>query len=65
VFIFLFFCMALTAISEFGPSQWVSIVLGGSGANPMLLLALTFGVSAVGRYFAGPVVGRLGQQVFY
>ena len=61
VFIFLFFCMALTAISEFGPSQWVSIVLGGSGSNPMLLLALTFGVSAVGRYFAGPVVGRLGQ----
>jgi MFS family permease len=61
VFIFLFCCMALTAISEFGPSQWVSIVLGASGANPMLLLALTFGVSAVGRYFAGPVVGRLGQ----
>jgi MFS family permease len=61
VYIFLFFCMALTAISEFGPSQWVKIVLGASGANPMLLLALTFGISATGRYFAGPVVGRLGQ----
>ncbi len=61
VYIFLFFCMALTAISEFGPSQWVSIVLGASGADAMLILALTFGISAVGRYFAGPVVGALGQ----
>jgi MFS family permease len=61
VFIFLFFTMALTAISEFGPSQWVSIILGASGANPMLILALTFGVAAVGRWFAGPVVTRLGQ----
>ncbi len=61
VYIFLFVCMALTAISEFGPSQWVSIVLGASGADAMLILALTFGVSAVGRWFAGPVVAKLGQ----
>lgn len=61
VYIFLFCCMALTAISEFGPSQWVSIVLGASGADAMLILALTFGVSATGRFFAGPVVGTLGQ----
>src|SRR5919202_1091806 len=61
VYIFLFCCMALTAITEFGPSQWVSIVLGASGANAMLILALTNGISAVGRFFAGPVVGRLGQ----
>jgi MFS family permease len=61
VYIFLFCCMALTAISEFGPSQWVSIILGASGADAMLILALTFGVSATGRFFAGPVVGALGQ----
>lgn len=61
VFIFLFCTMALTAISEFGPSQWVSIILGASGADPMLILALTFGVAAIGRWFAGPVVARLGQ----
>ena len=61
VFIFLFIAMALTAISEFGPSQWVSIILVASGAEPLLILALTFGVSAIGRYFAGPVVGKLGQ----
>jgi MFS family permease len=61
VFIFLFLAMSLTAISEFGPNQWVSIILVASGAEPLLILALTFGVSAIGRWFSGPVVGALGQ----
>lgn len=61
IFIFLFVCMALTAISEFGPNQWVVFILGSSGADPMLILALTFGVMAFGRFFAGPVIERLGQ----
>jgi MFS family permease len=61
VWIFLFFCMALTAITEFGPGQWVRVVLSNSGAEPMIILALTAGLMAVGRFFAGPVVGRLGQ----
>ncbi len=61
VFIFLFICMALTAISEFGPQQWVGLIMGSSGASPMLILALTTGVMAVARFFAGPVVGKLGQ----
>src|SRR5690606_29387874 len=60
-FLFLFFCMALTAISEFGPQQWVSIVMSHSGADSMLILALTTGLMAVGRFFAGPVVRTLGQ----
>lgn len=61
VYIFLFFCMALTAISEFGPGQWVSVVLSSSGAEPMIILALTSGLMAFGRFFAGPVVHLLGQ----
>ena len=61
VFIFLFIAMSLTAISEFGPQQWVNIVMSASGANGMLILALTTGLMAVGRFFAGPVVGKLGQ----
>jgi len=61
LYIFLLVCMAFTAISEFGPNQWVSIILGYSGAHPMLILALTFGVAAAGRFFAGPVVAKLGQ----
>lgn len=61
VFIFLFVCMAFTAITEFGPQQWVGLIMGSSGASPMLILALTTGVMAVGRFFAGPVVKALGQ----
>lgn len=61
VYIFLFCCMALTAITEFGPGQWVSVVLKSSGAEPMIILALTAGLMATGRFFAGPVVGLLGQ----
>ena len=60
-FIFLFFAMSLTAISEFGPQQWVNIVMDASGASGMLILALTTGLMAVGRFFAGPVVAKLGQ----
>jgi len=61
VFLFLFIAMAFTAISEFGPQQWVGLIMGSSGASPMLILALTTGVMAVARFFAGPVVSTLGQ----
>jgi MFS family permease len=61
VYLFLLVSMALTAISEFGPGQWVRVVLGSSGAEPMIILALTSGLMAVGRFFSGPVVGKLGQ----
>ncbi|WP_343702122.1 MFS transporter [Chitinophaga sp.] len=60
-YIFLFICMALTAISEFGPQQWVGLVMSSSGASPMLILALVTGLMAVGRFFAGPVIQALGQ----
>ncbi len=60
-YIFLFVCMSLTAISEFGPQQWVGLIMGKSGASPMLILALVTGLMAVGRFFAGPVVHALGQ----
>lgn len=56
LFIFMFACMALTAISEFGPQQWVGLILSKSGAQPMLILALVTGLMAVARYFGGEVV---------
>ena len=61
VFIFLFVAMMLTAATEFGVNQWVGIILASSGASPMLILALTSGMMAVGRFNAGPVVHALGQ----
>ena len=62
LFLFMFFAMALTAISEFGPQQWVGLILSKSGAQPMLILALTAGLMAVARYFGGNMVGKLDQS---
>lgn len=61
LFIFIFCCMALTAISEFGPQQWTGLIMSKSGASPMLILALVTGTMAVCRYFAGSIIGTLGQ----
>ena len=59
LYLFMAACMALTAISEFGPQQWVGPILAKAGASPMLILALVTGLMAVGRYFAGPIVEKL------
>ncbi|HET8736286.1 MAG TPA: MFS transporter, partial [Pricia sp.] len=61
LFIFMACCMALTAISEFGPQQWVGLILAESGAEPMLVLALVTGLMAVARYFGGEVVAKFDQ----
>lgn len=61
LFIFICACMTLTAISEFGPTQWAQLVLAKSGAEPMVILALITGLMAVGRYFGGDFVHRFDQ----
>ncbi|NQV73825.1 MFS transporter [bacterium] len=61
LFLFIFACMTLTAISEFGPQQWVGLILSSSGAQPMLILALVTGLMAVARYFGGDAVGKFSQ----
>lgn len=61
IYIFILACMALTAISEFGPQQWTSLIMANSGAQPMVILALVTGLMAVGRYFGGDMVHRLDQ----
>lgn len=61
LFLFIAACMALTAISEFGPNQWVSLILAKSGANPYLILALTAGLMAVARFFGGDMVKKFDQ----
>jgi MFS family permease len=61
LFIFMIACMALTAISEFGPQQWVGLILSKSGASPMIILALVTGIMAVARYFGGEMVHKFDQ----
>lgn len=61
LFLFIFACMALTAITEFGPQKWTGLIMESSGAKPMLILALTTGLMAILRFFGGPVTKALGQ----
>jgi putative MFS transporter len=61
LYIFMFLCMAITAISEFGPQQWTGLIMSKSGAKPMVILALVTGLMAVIRFFAGPIVEKLDQ----
>jgi len=61
IYIFILACMALTAISEFGPQQWTSLILSKSGAHPMVILALITGLMAIGRYFGGDIVHKFDQ----
>jgi putative MFS transporter len=61
IFIFIGACMAMTAISEFVPNQWVQLILSKSGAAPMMILALISGIMAVGRYFGGEFVHKYDQ----
>jgi len=61
LFYFICVCMTLTAISEFGPGQWAQLVLAKSGAEPMVILALTAGLMAVGRFFGGEFVHKFDQ----
>ncbi|MGB3800621.1 MAG: MFS transporter, partial [Lewinella sp.] len=65
IFTFLFIAVALimsmTATTEFGATQWVERILGNAGANAMLLLAMTAGIMATGRFFAGPLIHRFNS----
>jgi MFS family permease len=61
LFIFIFFCMAITASSEFGTTQWVQLILSKSGASPMLVLALVTGLMAVARFFGGEMVAKFNM----
>lgn len=61
LFLFICACMTLTAISEFGPTQWAQLVLSKSGAEPMVIVAIIFGLMAVGRYFGGEFVHKFDQ----
>ena len=56
LFIIMALIMTVTATTEFGANQWVERVLGSAGAQPMILLAMTAGIMAAGRFFAGPLV---------
>jgi len=56
LFVIMALIMTMTATTEFGATQWVERILGNAGANAMILLAMTAGIMAAGRFFAGPLI---------
>ena len=58
LFLFIALCMTVTATTEFGATQWIDVILSNAGANGIVLLLITSGLMATGRYFAGPLVHR-------
>jgi len=59
LFIFIAFCMLLTAATELGTNQRISSLLVDTGVEALLVLAFINGIMAVGRGFAGPIAHRL------
>ena len=60
LFLFMGFCMLLTAATELGTNQRIESLLKSSGANALLVLAFINGIMAIGRgFFAGPISSKL------
>ncbi len=59
LFIFIAFCMLLTAGTELGTNQRIESLLKESGTNALLVLAFINGIMALGRAFAGEVAHRM------
>jgi fucose permease len=62
LFLILLACMFLTAATELGTTTWILALLEGSGVSGILVLVFIFGIMALGRSFAGPVVHRLNPN---
>ncbi|MDA3891812.1 MAG: MFS transporter [Salinivirgaceae bacterium] len=59
LFLFMVFCMFLTASTELGTNQWITVLLSNVGIPAILLLVFINGIMAAGRSFAGPIVHKL------
>lgn len=59
LFLFMAFCMLLTAASELGTTQRIESLLKSSVSAPLLVLAFINGIMALGRLSAGNVVHKL------
>ncbi len=62
LFLFMAFCMLLTAATELGTNQRIESLLKDTGVAALLVLAFINGIMALGRAFAGPVAHRLSTS---
>jgi len=59
LFLFMVFCMCLTAVTELGPNQWMPSLFKASGLPGILILVWVTALMALGRQFAGLIVHKL------
>jgi fucose permease len=62
LFLFMGFCMLLTASTELGTNQRIDSLLQSTGVPAILVLAFINGLMAIGRSFAGSVVHKLSSS---
>jgi len=63
LFLFMAFCMILTAGTELGTNQWISALLQNVSDNPILLLVWISGIMALARQFGGTVIHNMKSTV--
>lgn len=63
LFLFMAFCMLLTAATELGTNQWIAALLSNVSNNPILLLVWISGIMALARQFGGTFVHNVKSTV--
>lgn len=63
LFLFMAFCMLLTASTELGTNQWIAALLANVSDNPILLLVWISGIMALARQFGGTFVHNTRSTV--
>lgn len=59
LFLFIAFCMLLSATTELGTMQRIESLLKETGVNALLVLAFINGIMIIGRAFAGSIVIKI------
>ena len=59
LYLFVGFCMMLSAITELGTTQRIEPLLKETGVNALLVLAFINGIMMFGRAMAGPIAAKI------
>jgi MFS family permease len=63
LFIFMAFCMLLTASTELGTNQWIAALMNNVTKNPILLLVWVSGIMALARQFGGTLIHNMKPTI--
>ena len=62
LYLFIGFCMMLSAATELGTTQRIESLLRETGVNALIVLAFINGIMMIGRAYAGPIGERLSTS---